>query len=438
MADVFIEVRGAYSFRVRWRYAKERRSATFPTRAEAETAQRLIELRNGAVTSSEVYEALVGPVGPKEEKPPTVEEFAEQWIIERRKIRDVEPSVLDGYYSVIRRHIVPHLGTLPISAVTSDVVRLWVVWMSDQEKLSGGLLDADTIRRAHSVLHSLLGAAVPRWLPANPAAKQPGKRRELPKETPHDAVFLTPQEVAVILRNCDEHIYPLVFTAVRTGMRLGELLALQVQHVTVTGPNKQIQVQRALKKSGRIGVPKSRRSRRAVSIHSDVAEVLKPLLRGKRRDALVFTSPAGKLWHPSNLRRRHWIPAVAAAQRCPQHPPPLPEKTNKFGPRRGWRPDEISTCDCPTRLHRVPRFHDLRHTHVSMCAEAGWQMDRVSRRVGHESIKTTYDLYRHLWEKDDSEDLEALERLMRVEELTEELTQDETHADAEDDDLESL
>ena len=61
-------------------------------------------------------------------------------------------------------------------------------------------------------------------------------------------------------------------------------------------------------------------------------------------------------------------------------------------------------------------------------------MDRVSRRVGHESIKTTYDLYRHLWEKDDSEDLEALERLMRVEELT----RDEPYADAEDDDLESL
>lgn len=137
--------------------------------------------------------------------------------------------------------------------------------------------------------------------------------------------------------------------------------------------------------------------------------------RGNRQHELVFASPRGELWRPPNLARRHWLPAIAAAMRCEEHPPPLPPKP-KSGPRRKWRMDEVSTCDCPTRLHRRPRFHDLRHTHVSLCVEDGWDMLRVSRRIGHNSIQTTADIYGHLWDTDSDDRLDSLERLLKTQE----------------------
>lgn len=410
-----IEKRGDDAWRVVWRHSGRKHYATLPTEREAELGRQLVEMRHSKITSDEVYEAIIGNIDSAEEMPPTVGEFANQWIIERRRLRQVQEDVLDGHHRVIMRHILPKLGTMPITGVTREVVTEWVAWLIEQPSQRGGALDADTVRRSHATLHGLLGAAVPRWLPMNPAAPMPGEKRgtALPKSTPHEPVFLTAQEIEIILASCDTHIHDLVFTAVRTGLRLGELLALEVQDVTVTGSRKAIHVRQALKRDGKVGPPKSRRSRRTVSIPPAVTEVLKPRVWAKKRGTLVFAAPQGERWVPSNLRHRHWAPALARAQRCAEHPPPLPPKP-KRGPRRDWRVDEVSDCDCPTRLHRVPRFHDLRHTHVSLCAEAGWEITKVSRRVGHESIQTTADTYRQLWEHESTDALDAVERLLRT------------------------
>lgn len=409
------------SWRVEWRRGGrdgDRESCTFLDRHMAHGASALAEARGHRITAEEVYAAVLG-LDRNADAPPTLGEFAGEWIADRRGTGEVQSDTVDGQHRIIIRHVLPTLGHLPLapSAITPETIKAWVKWMKGRTTHRGTALDADTIRRAHATLHSLLAAAVPTWLPANPAGRQPGQGRRsavgLPKATPHDAMFLTAQEVALILAHCDRHVHGLAFVAVRTGLRLGELLALRVEDLTLTGSRKVIRVRQALKRDGRFGAPKSRRSRRDVSIGAEVAEELRGLVKGKRRSDLAFTSPRGKQWHPGNLASRHWLPALAAAQRCPGHPPPLPPKP-KAGPRRKWRNDEISTCDCPGRLHRRPRFHDLRHTHVSLCAEAGWDMVRVSRRVGHEKIATTIDIYGHLWDVESEDRLDAVERLLTI------------------------
>ena len=56
------------------------------------------------------------------------------------------------------------------------------------------------------------------------------------------------------------------------------------------------------------------------------------------------------------------------------------------------------------------RFHDLRHTFASLCAEAGVPMVKVSRWMGHGSIVTTDSVYAHLF-ADHTDDLAKLARL---------------------------
>lgn len=72
----------------------------------------------------------------------------------------------------------------------------------------------------------------------------------------------------------------------------------------------------------------------------------------------------------------------------------------------------MSTCMCPGRLKRTPRWHDLRHTHASLLVEAGWSPKRVQLRMGHATYQITMDIYGHLWEGDDSDRLDDVERLL--------------------------
>jgi integrase len=128
----------------------------------------------------------------------------------------------------------------------------------------------------------------------------------------------------------------------------------------------------------------------------------------------VFPSPRGKVWDENNLRERHWLPAIAAAQRCVEHPPPEPPKPAR-GPRRKLRNDEVSTCRCETRLTCRPRLHDLRHTHASMLIHSGWTPKKIQGRMGHASYLVTMNIYGHLWDLGDEQELDALERMLAPE-----------------------
>ena len=55
------------------------------------------------------------------------------------------------------------------------------------------------------------------------------------------------------------------------------------------------------------------------------------------------------------------------------------------------------------------RPHDLRHTHVALLIAEGEDPYVISQRLGHASIRTTYEVYGHLFEGRDLEAADALE-----------------------------
>lgn len=425
-----IEDRGDGSFAVKWRYGGKRGGApqtlTFRTpaghRREATeklalAAKQLAESRAHNIRRDEVANAILGDTETVPLGVPTFAEWVPQYLALRAASGEIQADTLARYGTILEKRAIPYLGSLHMldTQITPDVIKAWIAWLVEKGRTPHGKkLDAETVRRAHAIVHACLGAAVPRWLSTNPAARPAGARKHitgLPKSTPHPAVFLEPFEIEAIMGNCSPAIRDMAFVDVRTGLRLGELVVLRPEDVVLDGKRPHIKVVRALKDDGSIGSPKSVKSRREVTISSEVAEVLAPRLAGKRRGDLIFPSPRGVLWHENNLRRRHWLPAVAEASRCEAHPPPLPDKPAR-GPRRKLRVDEVSACMCPGRLKRLPRFHDLRHTHVSLLVEAGWSPKRVQLRVGHANYQVTMDIYGHLWERDDSDRLDDVERLL--------------------------
>jgi integrase len=181
----------------------------------------------------------------------------------------------------------------------------------------------------------------------------------------------------------------LAHTAVGTGMRRGELLALAWSCVDLD--KAQARVERALEetKAGlRFKQPKTRAGRRTISLPATVVALLREHRRvqlelrmqlglGKLPPgALVFCEPDGQLLAPDDLSTR-------------------------------WR----NVC----RGKKLPRvsFHALRHTHASALIAAGIDVVQISKRLGHASPTVTLRIYAHLFNPADEAAAVAIDAVMR-------------------------
>jgi len=150
-----------------------------------------------------------------------------------------------------------------------------------------------------------------------------------------------------------------------TGIRWGELAALRAGDFSLDADPPTVRIGRAVKRGADmkayIGVTKTVRSKRTISITASLAEQVRDHTAGMAPADPLFTMATGAPLHATNIRTRAWWPALKAAQIDPR-----------------------------------PRIHDLRHSHASWQLAAGLDMFTLQRRMGHESIKTTTDVYGHV------------------------------------------
>ncbi|MEC4669206.1 MAG: site-specific integrase, partial [Nitrospirota bacterium] len=179
----------------------------------------------------------------------------------------------------------------------------------------------------------------------------------------------TREEVAAFLETVRQRApryCPLFLCAVRTGLRMGELLALQWGDMDYHG--RFIEVQRNYTR-GRVSTPKSGESRR-VDMSRELTQALKDLYTERQLETAangwkdmplwVFCNETGGLLDPDNLRKRVFYGLLRASG-----------------------------------LRRI-RFHDLRHTFASLLLQQGESPVYVKEQMGHSSIQVTVDLYGHL------------------------------------------
>ncbi len=278
----------------------------------------------------------------------TFPDFAEQWLRDYATVQ-VKPSTLLNYNSMLRSSLVPFFGAVPLSAIRTADVQRYVA-----KRLATGV-SAATVQKALIMLKGMLKQAV-QWdyLRVNPAAMVKAPRREH-----REMDFLTPDEIPPLLDAFDAEWRPLFFAAIFTGMRLGELLALQWSDIDWRGQS--IRVRRSVWQ-GHFQEPKTRNAVRTIGLSPRLAAVL----MDRKLDApwndhdLVFTTPEGGMVDPDNLRHRVFEPTLRIA---------------------GFR---------------KMRIHDLRHTFASLLINQGENLKYVQMQLGHASITTTVDRYGHL------------------------------------------
>lgn len=275
----------------------------------------------------------------------------------------LRPSTYLRHSQYVKLHTLPTLGRLALASLSAQhLQRLYAA------KLAEGLAPL-TVRHLHDVIHVALAQAV-KWgvLIHNPAAgATPPRAATLEMQT-----FTAAQAQAFLDAARSDRLEALYVLALTTGMRRGEMLALQWANVDLE--HKTLRVVAAASQVGSqmiFGEPKNKSGRRQIILTTAAVAALrahKARQAAERLKAgahwvdqgLVFTDVRGGVVRPYNLARRSYGPLLVAAG--------------------------------------VPkiRFHDLRHTAATLLLSRGVHPKIVSEMLGHSNIAMTMDLYSHV------------------------------------------
>ena len=354
---------GSTYWQVSFRHDNKQTSESFDSAAKAERWNRLLKQ-----VGPEQARALLKR--PTAKDVPTLSEWLTHHL---EHATGITAGTRGEYERLAARSWQPTLGDFPIDMIEKDQVRLWVLAYGEKKS-------PKTVANAQGLLSTVFASAIEKgYRPDNPA-----KGVGLPDALREEMVFLTTGEFARLLSYIPLQWHPLVETIAGTGMRWGEVTALMWRNVDLDAtdiegrPAPHLWVRQAWKRgehgSRELGTPKTKRSRRQISLTPAIVNSLRPL-RGDPGDLVFRAKRGGKLhhqvWHP-----RVWTPAVS-----------------RFA---GDVYDEAGKL-VKKGTGKRPRIHDLRHSHVAWLAAGGAMPGEIQHRLGHESIKTTMDVYGHLF-----------------------------------------
>jgi integrase len=293
----------------------------------------------------------------------TLQEYATRWLAERVQLRI---RTRELYQGLLRRHILPSLGSTPLVDVTPALIRAW-----NASLLQAGKPGASTTAKAYRLLRTIMGTATEDGLVArNPCVIQ-GAGTERPPERP----VATIEQVYALADAIEPRCRALVLTATFTGLRLGELLGLRRRNLDLPHASVRVveQIQELDDGTLHTAPPKTDAGIRTVAI----PKVLIPDLEAH---VAAFSGPG-----PDGLV----FPGT-------KHQP-MP----RVSLYKAWHRarDEVGLHD----FH----FHDLRHTGNTLAAATGASTKELMARMGHASPRAAL-IYQHAVRERDIEIAGAL------------------------------
>jgi len=281
----------------------------------------------------------------------TVAEYLLKWIgTHELKIRE---NTGVTYLQAINKHFIPAFGKVPLSQLSANNLQT----LYDKE-FKGGM-GSDSIRVRHTVIRQALDAAVAQGIIYRNVADNVSPPHSEHKEMQY---WDTPEMNAFLLSQLNSPYYPLFYTALFTGMRRSELLALQWDDMDFDAGS--VSIRRSLhygKKNGcYFSDVKSKSSKRTIALTPSNVAVLKSFQEAsKRKGAHLIFSRNDKPFVPSYVSTLWHIA-------------------------------------CKESGVKVIRLHDARHTHATLLFKQGVAAKIVQERLGHSSIVITMNLYSHV------------------------------------------
>ena len=302
----------------------------------------------------------------------TLSEYLNEWLESYAKNK--APSTYQGYHRIVKSHINQDpLGSIELAKLQPMHIQSYYSRKLENGKRdnSGGL-SPTTIRRHHALIHKALDQAAKMDL----INRNPASLTEPPPPNPPEIFPLNPDELDELIYDAREHrdIHLIIFASF-TGMRQGELLALEWQDTELDIKEPYCRVRQTVGYINGRGfvfrpIAKNKKARReialpdiAVDALKNQAKMIKEEMMLNRKDYnteknLVFPDKYGRPQDPSEVSRRF----------------------SRLAKKSGYK---------------NVRFHDLRHTHATILFMQNEHPKVVQERLGHQTIGITMDTYTH-------------------------------------------
>ena len=265
---------------------------------------------------------------------------------------------------IVELKILPYFGNKRVNDITAADIRQW------QNELIKMGYSPTYLKTINNQLSAIFNYAVRYYdLKSNPCAKA----GSMGKSKAEEMDFWTGEEFRRFIDSVMNKrlSYMAFMTLYWTGMRLGELLALNPKDVDLK--KRTISITKSYQRLGKKDVitpPKTPKSKRVITIPEFLAADIKDYM-----DSLYDLQEDDRLFPITKYYLEHEM-------------------------QRGIKESGVK---------RI-RVHDLRHSHASMLIELGFSPLEIANRLGHEKVETTLNTYSHLYPNKQTKLAERLDR----------------------------
>jgi integrase len=286
-------------------------------------------------------------------------EWTNMWLQAKTNI---SASTRRGYVARINSHLLPAFGQSKLTAITNNQIGKWVA-----VSIENGV-GATVIKQSIGLMKQIYNSAVlDGRVSRNPSIGVP-----LPRSKAKEKKALTINQLKALAKECGDFEL-LVLFAGTTGLRWGELAALQCKDISLL--NRSVNVSKAysngMKGEKILGQTKTHQVR-TVPFTKELIPALSELIQSRPAESHLFQMPYEGALDYNNFMSRIFRPAV--------------ERVGFVG----------------------VGFHNLRHTTASLLISQGTPITTVAGILGHASTQMTLDVYGHLYEDDSTKYIDRL------------------------------
>lgn len=307
----------------------------------------------------------------------TFQALYDEYILQKQ--HTVRESTLEKEKHIIARHILPFFSNMKLDKITLQVLQRWKLEIEEKG------LSLPMRRNIYQPLNSIFKYAVNMdYLQRNPLTKLGRFRDAYAEKTEMD--YYTPEEwrkfKSAAKAEADTtgfyewNFYVFFHIAFYAGLRKGEIHALKWSDIDGNTLKVRRSVNQKLKGGDRTTPPKNKSSIRDLQIPLPLMTVLQEHKRRYADNAIGFND--------------EWYICGGTA--------PLRDSSVSNRNLRYSKAAGIKTI----------RIHDFRHSHASLLANEGINIQEIARRLGHSKIEITWNTYSHLYPREEERAVKVL------------------------------